>query len=303
MSKLQGRIYSALLRLHPADFRRQFARDMARDCEDAIRDRGFLALIGDAFLSLARQWKSRALTGPEPEMEPAVAGHPFLSGQYIVVTHGSSLTAFDLVSASALSILLLLTIGYAASMPNRRAIANQQTATASHDGGIDTGRNGAPLATGDARRERPGAPDSVAAGGSPHYKGVVRLSPAVGPSLFGQRASGGPRASEPLANALRQLILISAILWLTSLLLRRSSGIGKRIVLGMLGLAGIAASVAFRSRSQATHPRANPARHCPAAILRSRHRQAGATEAGPATTTASRRDRQSSSSPENGRDR
>ena len=245
MSKLQRRIYSALLRLHPAAFRRQFGRDMARDCEDAIRDRGFAVLIGDAFLSLARQWKSRALAGPETETEPAVAGHPFLSGQYIVVTHGSSLTAFDLVSASALSILLLLTIGYAASMPNRLAIADQQTATASHDGGIDTGSNGAPLTAHDAHRERPGEPDFVAAGGTPHYKGIVRLGHAAAPSAWGERASGGRRASEPLASALRQFALISIIVWLTSLLLRRTPGAGRRMVLGGLGLLCVAASVAF----------------------------------------------------------
>ena len=164
MSKLQRRIYCALLRLHPAEFRRQFGRDMARDCEDALRERGFGPLLGDAMLSLARQWRVRALAGPEtaPATE-AVPGHPFLSGQYIVVTHGSSLTAFDLVSASALSILLVLTIGYAASVPNRRAIADLQSVIVSHDGGLDTGANPPPAATA-GHREAPGPLDSAASG-------------------------------------------------------------------------------------------------------------------------------------------
>jgi uncharacterized protein (TIGR03435 family) len=262
MSKLQRRIYSALLRLHPAAFRRQFGRDMARDCEDAIRDRGFAALIGDAFLSLARQWQSRALTGPEPEMEPAVAGHPFLSGRYIVVTHSSSLTAFDLASASLLSLALLLTIGYAASMPNRRAIADLQTVTVSHDGGIDTGGNGPPLPATHAGRERPGAgvPLTASGIGTPHYRGIVRLGHAAAPATWGERASGGPRATEPLASALRQFTLISIIVWFTSLLLRRVPGTGRRVAVAALGLLSIAASIAFAAtprppmHAQILHP-------------------------------------------------
>jgi uncharacterized protein (TIGR03435 family) len=248
MSKLQRRIYSALLRLHPAAFRDQFGRDMARDCEDAIRDRGFAALIGDAFLSLARQWKSRALAGPEPEMEPAVAGHPFLSGRYIVVTHSSSFTAFDLVSASILSMLLLLTIGYAASVPNRCALADLQTLTVSHDGGLDTGGNTPPPIAANiaGHREAPGDGGLIAPGsGTAHYKGVVSLSRAVAPPVWRQRASGGPRATEPLLNAFRQLALISIIVWITSLLLRRIPNAGRRVAVGALGLLSIAASVAF----------------------------------------------------------
>jgi uncharacterized protein (TIGR03435 family) len=249
MSKLQRRIYSVLLRLHPAAFRRQFARDMARDCEDAIRDRGFAALVGDAFLSLARQWRSRALAGPEPApaME-SVAGHPFLSGQYVVVTQGSSLTAFDLASASIVSLLLLLTIGYAASMPNRRAIADLQSVTVNHDGGINTGGNDAPSAIGHARSERPGSGIPLAAtgyGGTP-FHGRVVLGPARPGVGLGVRAKGGPLAvPRSLTEALLQLVMISAIIWLTALFFRRCVGVGRKTALATLGLLAIAASVAF----------------------------------------------------------
>ena len=67
MTTLQRRIYRAVIRLHPASFRNEFGREMALDFEDAVRDCGFTPLLGDAMLSLARQWKVRALEGPEPD--------------------------------------------------------------------------------------------------------------------------------------------------------------------------------------------------------------------------------------------
>ncbi len=210
MSKLQRRIYRALLWLHPASFRNQFGRDMVRDCEDAIRERGFAALLGDAFFSLARQWKERALTGAE--LEPAIEGHPFLSGQYVTIDRGPSVTAFDLARASVLSALLVLTIGFAASVPNRHVIANTQSARVSHDGGIDTGGGASRTAANHARREAPGAePLLSATGNGVPFRGRLRLVRGSGVSGFGSRAKGGPPGGT-LADVARQLVLVTIVL-------------------------------------------------------------------------------------------
>ena len=251
MTTLQRRIYGAVIRLHPASFRNEFGREMALDFEDAVRDCGFTPLLGDAMLSLARQWKVRALEGPEPDPIPQRAtGHPFLAGQYLAVDQGTPVTAYDLARAALVSLLLLLTIGLAASVPNRRAIADVQSVRVSHDGGIDTGHNGPPLATNPARREWPGGDPylTVPGAGVGPFRGRIYLGPGRGaaPPGFGPRVSGGPRARPvTLVHALVQLTVISIIVWLTSMFLLRSSGVGRRAALAALGLLAIAASVAF----------------------------------------------------------
>src|SRR5450631_1427448 len=83
MTHLQRRIYGAVIRLHPAAFREEFGSEMTHDCEDALPARGFAPLLGDAIVSLARQWKVRALAPPEAA-QPATS-HPFLAGQYFMV--------------------------------------------------------------------------------------------------------------------------------------------------------------------------------------------------------------------------
>jgi uncharacterized protein (TIGR03435 family) len=249
MTPLRRRVYCAIISLHPASFRNQFGRDMARDFDDALEQRGFAPLFGDAVLSLARQWKASAFNGPEldPALAQPIPGHPFLSGEYLAADCGR-LTLFDWTSASVLSILLLLTIGFAASVPNRHVIADTQSARVSHDGGIDTGHSGPPLAANDSRRERPGVDPILAAPGLGvgRRHGPAYLVRSTAPPGFGPRAVGGPPARPiTLVHALVQLIIISTIIWITSFFLRQSPGIGRRIVLGALGLLGLAASVAF----------------------------------------------------------
>jgi uncharacterized protein (TIGR03435 family) len=115
----QRRIYSVILRLHPADFRNEFGRDMARDFEDALRDRGFAPLLGDALLSLARQW---AVNGfHEPEADQPASRHPLLAGQYATISLGR-LTAFDLARASVLATVLFVLLAYAGSVAGRGLI-------------------------------------------------------------------------------------------------------------------------------------------------------------------------------------
>jgi hypothetical protein len=248
MTRLQRRIYGAVLRLHPAAFRAEFGREMALDFEDALRDRGFAPLLGDATLSLARQWTGHVL--PVREVEQPVPSHPFLAGQYFMVDRGR-LTAFDLVCASALSVLLFLAVGFAANTPNNRITTSLPPVPASHAGGIESPGNSPPIAIGNGGRQyADGGRDLFpeAGDGSASYRGRVHLGPPTRPTRWGRRhAKGGPEATISLANALRQFATISVIVWLTSLFLRRSPGIGKKVVLAVLGLLGVAVSVAFGS--------------------------------------------------------
>src|ERR1035438_48280 len=75
-----------------------------------------------------------------------------------MVDQGLPLTVFDLARASVVSILLLLTIGFAVSVPNRRAVANLQTLRLSDYGGIGAGEDTRSHAAADTgRREAAGA--------------------------------------------------------------------------------------------------------------------------------------------------
>jgi len=244
MTHLQRRIYGAVIRLHPAAFREEFGSEMAHDCEDALQARGFAALLGDAIVSLGRQWKARALAPREAEQP--VTSHPFLAGQYFMVDQGR-LTVFDLACASVLSAMLFFAVGFAANLPNQRAAANLQAVESSHDGGIDNARHNPSFAASNQGR-REGAVNSSYSYGVTAAHGVVRLG--HGPGFGGWSLRSGLRGGSPagsLADALRQLTMISTVLWLTSFFLRRSPGIGKRVVLTALGLLGVAASVAFGS--------------------------------------------------------
>ena len=58
MNPLALGIYDLLLRLHPTDFRRKFAREMAMDFKDALHTYGVGRLLLDIAVSLARQWSA-----------------------------------------------------------------------------------------------------------------------------------------------------------------------------------------------------------------------------------------------------
>jgi uncharacterized protein (TIGR03435 family) len=250
MTNLQRRIYGAVLWLHPTAFRNEFGREMELDFDAAVPERGFTPLLGDAIFSVTRQWWARILLAQEAEQR--IPGHPFLAGQYFMVGHGSSLTAFDLARASVLSALLLLTIGFAASIPNKRAVANLETVRVSHDGGIDgCEANRSHTAAKEGQREVPGGATLLTAtgNGTAPYHGIVRLGRGAAGPEWGPRSSGGPPPRGSLADALRQLAMISVIVWITSFLLRQSPGIGRRVILTALGLVGITASAAFGSVS------------------------------------------------------
>ncbi len=87
MHTLYGRAYRLLLRLHPATFYDQFAREMALDFEDALQTYGVSHLFLDAARSLARQWfvsifsaDPASIFGPRPSL---------LAGNYVMVCNRS----------------------------------------------------------------------------------------------------------------------------------------------------------------------------------------------------------------------
>ena len=63
MTLLQQRLYRFLVRLHPAQFRHDFGREMLLDFEDASAHTRFVTLYLDALISLGRQWLESSLSG------------------------------------------------------------------------------------------------------------------------------------------------------------------------------------------------------------------------------------------------
>jgi uncharacterized protein (TIGR03435 family) len=245
LQRISRRIYGAVIQMHPAEFRDEFGREMALDFEDALRERGFAPLLGDACVSVARQWRAHLVVGHE--VEQPVASHPFLAGQYCMIRQGSSLSAFDLMRASLISMLLFLTVGFAANLPNRHAVGEPQSVQVSHGGADDEVTHATRATVDKAGRVRSNEWDPKSSGngsGILHPTGPIRLGPPrLGFSLRRETPGGPPRGT--LREVVWQLTLISVIVWLAGFFLYRSRGIGKRVGLGLLGLLGIAASVAF----------------------------------------------------------
>jgi uncharacterized protein (TIGR03435 family) len=87
MTNLQRRIYGAVIRLHPAAFREEFGSEMAHDCEDALQARGFAPLLGDAILSLGRQWAICFAASDDEVENPQTLS--LLAGNYVMVRNRS----------------------------------------------------------------------------------------------------------------------------------------------------------------------------------------------------------------------
>jgi uncharacterized protein (TIGR03435 family) len=119
MSDLKRSLYGAIVRLHPADFRNRFGREMTLDFVDAQQSHGFGALCCDALLSLGRQWAVCTL----PEEEEPAPQHALLTGHYIAVRL-SCLTWIDLARATLLFGLLVAAAGL---IPSSRAKAANNT--------------------------------------------------------------------------------------------------------------------------------------------------------------------------------
>ena len=104
MSSFRRRLYRAIVRMHPADFRDEFGREMMLDFEDALNTYGLGCLCRDGLWSLARQWSARILSGgPEQSSTPRPS---LLAGQYVMICE-ERLTMIELGRGLIGSVMLL----------------------------------------------------------------------------------------------------------------------------------------------------------------------------------------------------
>jgi uncharacterized protein (TIGR03435 family) len=111
MTITQRRLYAAIIRLHPADFRNRFGPEMLLDFEDASATHHPVNLHLDALQSMMRQWASQLLP-PTPESLSTQAA--LLTGQYASLAQPNP-SAFELLRASCIATLIFFSIGFAAA--------------------------------------------------------------------------------------------------------------------------------------------------------------------------------------------
>jgi hypothetical protein len=111
MNCISHGVYKLLLRLHPAEFRIQFADEMMLDYQTGMRDMSTSALYWDALLSLGRQWINFV---SEVSKSSARGNISLIGGQYVAVSYGG-LTPFDLMKGAMLSFTLFLAVACAES--------------------------------------------------------------------------------------------------------------------------------------------------------------------------------------------
>jgi len=175
-----------------------------------------------------------------------------------MIRQGSRLSAFDLVRASMLSVLLFMMIGYVATRPNRHAIGDDVSRQANHGGATESLKSATPFAADASHRVRSGAwqPEVAGDGTGTRYKGPVHLQPSGLGWGTHQKTQGGPATPNgTLKEWIWQLAIISVIIWMTSLLFLRTSGIAKRLMLAAAALLGIFATVTYAQTPEATAPR------------------------------------------------
>jgi uncharacterized protein (TIGR03435 family) len=103
MSDFRHRLYGLIVRMHPADFRDEFGREMMLDFDDALHTYGVGRLWRDALRSLARQWSARILSSAS---DPISASRPsLLAGQYVMIRE-ERLTMIELVRGLVVSVTL-----------------------------------------------------------------------------------------------------------------------------------------------------------------------------------------------------
>ena len=280
MIDLERRLYGVIVRLHPADFRNEFGREMRLDFEDALERTGFAALYFDALLSLGRQWTVRAFPSAE---EQGYATRPsLLAGQYVMVSPGGP-SLFELARASVLAAMLFFAIGFSATISNKAITNDLHAAPSSQDGDVQTGVDHR-SSTGDkagrtagqgnreyscirsydlapcdaavaGKRSTGDAEQSVRAhsGALPHDWQADGGSPArQRADMKGAEEQGSRIAARTLSSVrpvlrehLEQLIALAVIAWLTTLLLRGNPSMGRKLVLAALGLLAMATPLAF----------------------------------------------------------
>jgi uncharacterized protein (TIGR03435 family) len=143
MSSFRRRLYRAIVRMHPADFRDEFGREMMLDFEDALHTYGLGRLWRDVLWSLARQWSACVLSSAS---DPISAPRPsLLAGQYVMIRE-ERLTMIELGRGLVVSVTLLALCMFGmggAPRDARRAVVNLPVVYASSSTRA-TGRNANP---------------------------------------------------------------------------------------------------------------------------------------------------------------
>lgn len=105
MSSFRRRLYVVVVRMHPADFRDEFGREMMLDYEDALHTYGLGRLWRDVLWSLARQWAACVLSGA-PEQSSTLRPS-LLAGQYVMIRE-ERLTMIELGRGLVVSAMLFV---------------------------------------------------------------------------------------------------------------------------------------------------------------------------------------------------
>jgi hypothetical protein len=238
MLVLKRRLYRLILRLHPASFRNRFAREMSLDCEDALATYGFPRLFADATRSLFCQWTAAPIFSASREQVP-IPSHPLLAGHYMPLTD-VPLTPFELLRGSMLFAVML----FALSLALKHGGNYIHTA---HNVGLSggAGNSSLPTSTSHAASHAP----------VPDYSQTLVIPTSTLPSRY--RASdrnGRTIYVNPVAPIGRtqtaswkefraRCAIISAIVWLTSFLLRRAKTVGARVAYVAAGFSFVAFAV------------------------------------------------------------
>ena len=151
MTPLQRRLYRFLVRLHPAQFRQDFGRDMQLDFEDASTQTAFATAFLDALLSLGRQWAESAVSGGASRNTLQKAS--LLTGQYVIVSD-ESLSPIEL-GRGLLAALTLVALLVAAQRSGSARPANlprdYSTANQAEPSGDETNDNPEDISTGSGK--------------------------------------------------------------------------------------------------------------------------------------------------------
>jgi uncharacterized protein (TIGR03435 family) len=261
MFALKRRLYQLLVRLHPAAFRNRFAREMSLDFEDALATYGFSRLLLDATRSLARQWAAPVFS-PSREQTP-IPSHPLLAGQYMPLTD-APLTPFELLRGSLLFAVLLFLLSLAFSARTNRIAggsfqglpANQNTTTATPAAGAFRTPYNA-----DDRRSHASSSGNSSGSGMVYIPAGILVPGVRGPLTVG---SGKPSPPPHFSwiGFLLPCAIISIIVWVASLLMRRIQSAALRVAVVSLSLLAIVIAAAFVPvHTPPAHAQSRPDRH------------------------------------------
>jgi uncharacterized protein (TIGR03435 family) len=261
MFTLKRRLYQLILRLHPTAFRNRFAREMSLDFEDALATYGFSRLFADATHSLLRQWATPVFS-PSREQTP-IPSHPLLAGHYMPLTD-APLTPFELLRGSLLFAVLLFMLSLAFNARTNHSITrNLQGLPANQNTAMATAAAGAFQIPYNANypRSRTLSSGNSSASGTAYIPAGI-LVPGVRGPLAVSPGKPSPAPHFSWIALLLPCIFISVVIWIASLLLRRTQRAALRVGIVSLSLLAIVAAAAFLPvQSPPAHAQARPEFH------------------------------------------